>query len=54
MPERESFRLIETSGMPSLTLADALHNLPYSFERHSGAWISSFGIGIASPHFWDY
>jgi hypothetical protein len=26
--------LLRTTGMPSLTVADALHNLPYSFDGH--------------------
>ena len=45
---------MQTSGMPRLTLADALHNLPYSLDEHDwrrdlavselGSLVPNYGI----------
>jgi hypothetical protein len=37
---------IETSCVPRLTPADALHNLPYSLAEPYPILVLSFGIGI--------
>src|SRR5258708_5293620 len=39
--------------MSRLTLADSLHNLPYSLDEAIGPWISSCGIGILRAQLWD-
>jgi len=47
-------KLLDTSCMPRLTLADSLHNLPYSLDEAIGPWISSCGIGILRAQSWDF
>ena len=45
---------IETSCVPRLTPADALHNLPYSLDEQYQILDFSFGIGIVHSQLRDH